>query len=85
MRLYLKLPIIDPVENDSQGSSYSQDSYIIWEDYIFYVIRQGDKELILLYQKDLNIEEVADISLEFYEFLETKFRKNYVFTVSANT
>mmetsp|Transcript_7124 Transcript_7124/g.6320 ORF Transcript_7124/g.6320 Transcript_7124/m.6320 type:complete len:173 (+) Transcript_7124:316-834(+) len=84
IRLYLKLPIIEPVGSEISEAPLSQDSYIICEDYILYVIRKDEQELILLFDKDLTVEEISEISVEFFDFLQTQLKHNYVFSIAEN-
>ena len=90
MRLYLRLPSIEPVffdqpDNDEVSDEIAteeQDQYIIWDKYILYAIKQADHELILLFESSLDIEFVSETSKEFDEFLKGILKRDYIYSIS---
>lgn len=64
--------------------SVSQDQYMIAENYILYVVKDEAHELVLLFENKLDIEQVAEISVEFDEFLRGLLKRDYVYSVSAH-
>ena len=90
MRLYLRLPIIEPIvldqdQNNEQFDTDGQDQYIIWDQYILYTIKQADHELTLLYESSLDIEYVSETSKEFDDFLKGLLKRDYIYSISSNS
>ncbi|CAI2368359.1 unnamed protein product [Moneuplotes crassus] len=80
IRLYLKLPIVEPVdEEQKEFESYTQESYIISEAYTLYVIKENSKQLVLLFDSSLEIDIISELSLEFNKYLKETLNKDYIF------
>ena len=89
VRLYLKMPWIDNTSDDfkeeDKNESYEvndtcHDQYVIAKDYVLYVIKDDSHQLIIMYENQLDIEMLSEISKEFDEFLTNLLKRDYIFS-----